>query len=349
MTIRVGAVEEIEIEEAVRQRYGPFFGSNHAPGGRFANPWGVNIEPGPRKLLRWRLGSNPWAAEKRQGPGPIPREPMPAERFRALGQGGLRVMWLGHATALVAIDDLTLLIDPIFGRAGGVVARAVEAPLLPEALPEVDAVLLSHGHYDHCDRSSLQALARRFGGDTPVLLGLGLGRALPRECQRFVELDWWQSITLETVRLTFVPAQHWYRRSLIDTNRALWGGWWIEGAEGALYHSGDTGFFDEGFDLLREVFGAPDVAMLPTGAYEPRWFMGPQHMPPEDSARAAERLGARQLIPIHWGTFDLSDEPLCQGLDLLEAAIEEQSLDAELLVRLEHGGSARFDAGARTA
>jgi L-ascorbate metabolism protein UlaG (beta-lactamase superfamily) len=309
--------------------------------GRFANPWEAPPRPGLRDVFRWQMGRE--RGEKRVVAQPLAAAPL--EAFGALPDA-FRVLWLGHASFLIELEGTRLLVDPVFGRAGGLVPRVTELPFPPDALPRPHAVLLTHGHHDHLDARSVRALARRFGPELLFVAPRGLGRALPRECRRVVELDWWQEIAVESARVCLVPAQHWHRRGLFDEDRALWGGYVMRGASPgarAVYHSGDTGYF-EGFRAIGQVFPALDVAILPLGAYEPRWFMGSQHMPPEASAQAFADLGAAHFVGMHWGTFDLSDEGVDDGPRLLDRVVDEEPrFDARRFHVLRHGGSLGLD------
>ena len=309
----------------------------HQAEGRFHNPWGVNVEASVTRLLRWQTQGNPWRSRKRTAPA-VSVDPDPAGAWGAREPQG-RVCWLGHASLLVEIDGLTVLIDPVFGWAGPV-PRKAPTPWAPADLPHVDVVAISHGHYDHLDAGSVKQLADRFGPDLVIALPLGLERSLPRAARpcRVVALDWWQALTVRGVDVCLVPAQHWHRRSLGDTNRAFWGGWVVRGSR-SVYHSGDTGSFD-GFAAIGHVFPDLDLAVLPVGAWEPRWFMGDQHMDPDGSIRAFTAVGAARLLAMHWGTFDLTDEPLDEGPDELRRAAERAGIpfDDRFSV-LAHGAS----------
>ena len=311
----------------------------HQEGATFFNPWGRWERPGVDKMLRWKLGSNAFRAEKRTPPE-LPRVPDPMAAWRSLPEGA-RVLWLGHASVLVEIDGLHVLIDPVFGRVGGLMARATPLPLAPDDLPEIDVVMLTHGHMDHCDLASLRWLGARHP-DALFVVPRGLERVLPAACARRLPLDWWEHTTVRGVDLHLVPAQHWHSRGF-DVNAALWGGVVIRGSR-TLYHSGDTGAFG-GFEAIGRVFPGIDVAVLPLGAYEPRWFMASQHMSPEASVQAWVDLGARRFLGMHWGTFDLTDEPLDHGPRvLLPSLLAERGLDPARVHVVPHGASLGFGA-----
>jgi L-ascorbate metabolism protein UlaG (beta-lactamase superfamily) len=232
-----------------------------------------------------------------------------------------RLTWLGHASFLVQLDGASLLVDPIFSRKiAGFIPRNVPAPLSPADVPPIDAVLVSHSHYDHLDTPSVRAVGAR------TFAGLGMQRLLPCE-----ELDWWETASVtEQVRVTFVPAQHWSRRRFSDTNRALWGGFVVEGSSGSVYHSGDTAYFG-GFAEIGHRFPGLHAALLPIGAYDPPWFMQKQHMNPEQAVQAFVDLGARLFVAMHWGTFKLTDEALDEPPRRLRAEWARRALPPDKL------------------
>ncbi|QDG49706.1 MBL fold metallo-hydrolase [Persicimonas caeni] len=293
--------------------------AEHCEGGKFFNPW-RNVSPGsPIDLLKWQLSSNPWADEKQREE---PLQPIPTALDDFAGMPSPKVLWIGHASFLVELDGFRAVVDPVFGGASAFVPRKAPTPFDVEELPHVDAVLITHGHYDHLDRASLKRLAAEQGSDTTVVVPLGLGSVIPDGFERVVEVDWWTAVDFGGVDATLVPAQHWHRRGLADTNKALWGGWVLQGTH-TLYHAGDSGYFG-GFEVIGEVYPEIELAMLPVGAYEPRWFMRPQHMNPEESLQAFDDLGAAHFAAMHWGTFDLTDEPLRQGAERLQGLVREQ-------------------------
>ena len=220
--------------------------------------------------------------------------------------------WIGHATFYVRMDAAAFLTDPVYSERASPLAFAGPRRLVPpgvplEALPRLDFVLLSHDHYDHTDLPTVRRLAVR---GVPFVVPTGVAGLVTRAGGRVAaELGWWQAATVGSVRVTCVPARHFSGRGLTDRNRRLWAGFVVAGKTRRLYHSGDTALFD-GFAEIGRRAGPIDLACLPIGAYEPRAIMGPIHLNPEEAVRAALDLGARATVGMHFGTFDLADEPL---------------------------------------
>lgn len=279
---------------------------------------------GVKELLKWQVTER-LAGRRRSNPSRAPVPTVAPDLVKlatppAPGQPA-RLTWLGHASFLVQLDGVSLLLDPVLMPAiNGVIRRNVPPGVPLERLPPIDASLVSHSHYDHLDNPSLRRVKAR------VIAGTGIGRIVrPLPCE---ELGWWQSARVGPVTVTFVPSQHWSKRSLFATNDTLWGGFVVDGSTARLYHSGDTAYFD-GFAEIGRRFPGIDAAMLPIGAYDPDWFMERQHMNPEQAARAFTDLGARTFVAMHWGTFKLTDEALTEPPQRLHAEWERRALPPE--------------------
>ncbi len=303
-------------------------GAHHGARGRFRNPWPPHpdAESRPGGFLSWmwdRFGAdlppNPATDE-------IPRGTPDPARPRA-GPREIRLTLVGHATFLLQVGGLNLLTDPIWTRRAGPYS-ALGGPRLTgpgmalEALPPLDGVILSHGHYDHLDARTVRMIVDRFGGSLPWYTPLGYAAWLRRRGVReVVELDWWQETRRDgpvgPVRLVCLPARHWTRRALA-ANRALWASWAVlepgpdasdaPRAPRGVYFGGDSAY-GPSFQEIGERLGPFRAVLLPIGAYAPRWFMAPSHMDPEEAVRAYRDLGGRgAFVGMHWGTFRLSDE-----------------------------------------
>ena len=300
-----------------------------------------NLDPdGPHSfanVLRWQM------SRRRLPPPPVAETRLPAlsnNDGAALRSGQDTLTWIGHSTVLVQLDGLTLLCDPVWSlRISRVVPRLTPPGLALGVLPPIDAVLLSHNHYDHLDLPTL----RRIGKHVPLFVPAGLRRWFVRQGWRQVtELGWWDSAALGPLRLSFVPAQHWSRRTPWDTNHSWWGGWVIEGSQ-RIYFAGDSAAFS-GFAEIGARFPGLDWAALPIGAYEPRWIMEQSHMNPEEAVAAFGAVGAEMFLPIHYGTFRLTDEPLGQPPLRLRAAWAAAGLAPERLWVPELGATRRLAA-----
>lgn len=246
-----------------------------------------------------------------------------------------RLTWLGHASWLVQLDGVSLLIDPVFSDSiGPGVQRLVPPALTVEQLPPIDAQLVTHNHRDHLDVPSLRGVGR------PVIGGLGLTKFFARYDLRCTELEWWAEARVGEVSVRFVPAQHWSRRGLSDANETLWGGFVIAGSTARIYHSGDTAYFD-GFSEIGRRAGPIDAALLPIGAYDPAWFMSKQHMNPEEATQAFVDLSARHFFAMHHGTFKLTDEPLAEPPERLATEWQRRALVPATCHVLPIGGTHR--------
>ena len=253
-----------------------------------------------------------------------------------------RLTWIGHASFLASIGGRRFLIDPVFSdRLARLLPRRCPPGVLPQQVPAIDAALISHSHYDHLDKPSVLALPR----DVALVAPLGVGALLRAWGRlRVFELDWWQSLELDRVRITLVPSRHWSRRWFTDTNQTLWGGFVIESDGVRVYHAGDSAWFD-GFAEIGRRFPDIDAAMLPIGAYDPAWFMEHHHLNPEQAGDAFLALRARQLVPMHWGTFRLTDEPLVEPAERLRRWWDERSFEGRRLRCMAVGETITVDGG----
>ncbi len=249
------------------------------------------------------------------------------------------VTWIGHSTLLVKMNGVYFLTDPHFSERASPFRFAGPKRYTPPArncqsLPAIDFVLISHNHYDHLDKATVNVLAEqgaRFFVPLKVKAWfekLGI--------QNVIELDWWDVIQYRDFTITSVPAQHFSGRSLWDRNRTLWAGWVVSSPEKRFYFAGDSGFFN-GFREIGERLGPLDLAALPIGAYQPRTIMQPVHLDPDEAIHAFLELRARRFVGIHWGTFVLSDEPPSEPQQRVMAAAAARHLDERTIWILKPG------------
>lgn len=254
--------------------------------------------------------------------------------------------WIGHATVLLQVGGLNILTDPVFSERASPLSwlgpkRKTPPAMKAADLPRIDVVIVSHNHYDHLDLPSLQALNAQPGGPPLFLMPLGVGDWLRRHgIDNVAQLDWWQSRQLAGATLHFLPVQHWSARGLFDRFETLWGGWVIESDGGdrmlKLFFTGDTGYSKDFADIRRR-FGRFDVALIPVGAYEPRWFMRHQHVDPAEAVQIHLDLEARRSLGIHWGAFELTDEPLDEPPRALLQALQARGVDTRDFVTTAPG------------
>jgi L-ascorbate metabolism protein UlaG (beta-lactamase superfamily) len=244
-----------------------------------------------------------------------------------LSGGEMRVTFINHSTILLQIGELNIITDPIWSDYASPVQfagpRRHRAPGIRfEDLPPIDLILLSHNHYDHLDTRTLLRLQRRDA--CTVFCPLGVARRVYRLGFRsLVEMDWWQQQQFRDVTVHCVPAQHFSARTPFDRNRTLWCGFQIEALEGGVLFAGDTGMGPH-FAEIASRFAPPSLALLPIGAYRPRWFMGPVHMGPEEAIEAHAILQPLATVPIHHGTFSLADDGETEPVDHLRSLLQHR-------------------------
>lgn len=322
----------VEGERSARVRASPQFRS-----GRFEN----TTPQTPRGyaqlwdyLQRQTLGS-----EVRTPPTPIPVVRPVLENHAGRAPPGLRVIWFGHASVYLELDGLRLMADPILSDYASPLAgigpkRFHPPPLALDALPKIDAVVISHDHYDHLDVRTIKHLA---AAGAHFFVPLGIGAHLERwqvPGAQFTELDWWQSAEVGGITITSTPVRHYSGRGMRDGNATLWSSWVVAGPTHRVYFSGDTGF-GEHFQAIGDRLGPFDLSMLKIGAYGPGQTWRDIHMEPEEAVKAHIALKARRMLPVHWGTFNLAfhawDEPIeravaagrDQGVDLVTPRVGE--------------------------
>lgn len=290
-------------------------------------------------LLKWRLGERPFKTEKENDKQRI--EVLDPTGFLQSDRDG--ILWLGHASFFIRTGGKSLLLDPVFGDPS-FITKYVDAPSPLEKIKNVDYILLSHDHRDHTDETTLKQVFQKFP-NAEVLAGLGAEDLLndwKTPTNKMQTAGWYQQFQTNTgdLKIFFLPIRHWSRRDLFDTNKRLWGGYVIQSAGKTIYFGGDSGYGSH-YKEAGELFPKIDYFLIGIGAYEPRWFMQPNHNNPADAVQAFADAKAETLIPMHYGTFDLSDEPPSQPLKLLRTEAEKAGI-ADKVKALKIGESIEF-------
>jgi L-ascorbate metabolism protein UlaG (beta-lactamase superfamily) len=283
--------------------------SDHSDGRRFHNR---DLKSAPEPTF-WEEVKVAWVLKTKHQNWPERFESTPTDVPKEPVLRGFRVLWIGHAGTLIQTPTLNILTDPIlFDRIDPRLfpTKTVTHPgVRLESLPHIDLILISHDHYDHLDLKSIHAICDRQPGNPPTfLVGLGVGAVLKKAgISSYTELDWNDSLTVKDTKVYFLEAVHTSRRSISDTNKALWGSFLIDSPHGRVYFAGDTAY-GKHFKDIYERFGAPTISLLPIGAYEPRWFMYRMHMNPNDAVLAHQDLHSQHSIAIHFGLLDMASE-----------------------------------------
>mgnify|MGYP005841111219 CR=1 FL=1 len=325
----------------------PSRAGEHWLDGKFRNPhlqaksrWG--------DFWRWRLGFGP-QEQSALPPATVPAyQPQPLiPDLNSLNHADprkIQLTWLGHTTFLIQVAGVNILTDPMFSERASPLSfagpkRLVPPPLRPTQLPPIQAVVISHNHYDHLDQASVSAL----GPQVNFLVPLGLAAWFQRTgLPKVQELDWWQTASLGPIRYHCVPAQHFSMRRPFDANRTLWAGWVLETPAGKIYFAGDTGYSPD-FQEIGRRLGPMRLALIPIGGYMPRWFMRPMHLDPPEAVQVYRDVRAQQAIGMHWGTFKLTEEPLGEPPLYLQQVLRQQELSPEQFLVLRIGETRVFE------
>jgi L-ascorbate metabolism protein UlaG (beta-lactamase superfamily) len=273
-----------------------------------------------KTILKWQLSKSFRKAQWQHSVLPIiPQERLPEGEY---------ILWLGHASLWLNIGDTTVAIDPVLGD---ILLHKRHSPLpIPKEKLHADLILITHAHYDHYDNASIHYLLKQ-NPNTIIIAPQGFWRYLKGdiERERCFELEWWESLMVRGLFITLTPSRHWSKRTPFDTNKALWGGYVIQNADHTLYHAGDSAY-GEHFKEIGEKFDI-DEAFLPIGAYRPEAIMKHNHLNPPEALQAASDVSAKRVIPIHYGTFILSDEPIDEPIEWFERLTPEQSVKKKIL------------------
>ncbi len=317
--------------------------SDHFDGKKFFNP-GLPFKKTFLDLLRWQAQSRLFHRKSwdTHHSNCFKAQPLSQTQINELG-----VTFINHATLLIQMDGKNILTDPVFSHRLGPVSfvgphRYRPAGMKLEELPQIDLVLVSHNHFDHMDSRSLAFLHRRWNPDFLCALGdqkhlqkFGIPRA------KIHPMDWWEAFSIQNLKLSFLPAQHWSGRGLHDRMTTVWGGFWLHGSTHQVLFAGDSGYGPH-FGEIYKRLGTPDLSLLPIGAYEPRWFMKDQHMNPAEAVQAHVDLRSKKSMGIHFGTWQLTDESEDQPAIDLKMALQLKEISEQNFLIPQNGQSFIF-------
>jgi N-acyl-phosphatidylethanolamine-hydrolysing phospholipase D len=295
-------------------------------------------------VLLWQLGRL-----RKSVPGPDAYNFPLAENdpaFLAANRATTTFTWIGHATILLQLAGKNILTDPQFSDRAAPVQwagpkRVVPPGLTLDDLPPIDLVLITHDHFDSLDEGSIRRLVNRtHGAETRFIVPLETGSLLRKwgvSFRNIHELDWWDEIGIDSLDIAAIPLQHWGKRGMLYRNERLWAGWVVRTEDFRFCFVGDSGYSAELFQEIGKRLGPFDLAAVPIGAYEPRWFMAKSHVDPEEAVKIHQDIRSRRSIAIHWGTFILTDEPLDEPPARLKEALGKHSLSLDEFLVLRHG------------
>jgi L-ascorbate metabolism protein UlaG (beta-lactamase superfamily) len=311
--------------------------SDHFDGQIFFNPGGT--PPGSfRNLLRWQF-----SGEKKDWPASRPSPFAKAKPAASVAQNQMVITHIGHASFLFQISGVNILVDPVWSERTSPVSfagpkRVNEPGIVFDDLPKIDVVIITHNHYDHMDIATIKRLVADH--NPTIITPLGNDTIIKADAPeaKLVAMDWGQAYQLDRMTFYCEPCHHWSARGSRDRRHALWAAFVIESDAGRLYHIGDTGFHSGiNYEMARSKFGSFDVATLPIGAYEPRWFMQGQHQNPDEAVEGLKLLNAKRALGHHWGTVQLTDEAIDAPKDALAHALEKAGISPETFIPMQAG------------
>jgi len=293
---------------------------------RYTNLDDVDTHKTLRDMIRWQKERS---ENKKDLSAVIEQAPSKETEKISTNRSETSITWIGHSTFLIQINGLNILTDPVWAKRMGFQNRLTEPGITLRELPAIDVVFISHGHYDHLDFATI----RRLKGNPTYFVPIGLSSKFKiRGYKKVIEAEWFDSFVLEGMTFSFVPAQHWTKRTLTDTNTSHWGGWIIESEHHAIYFVGDTGYF-RGFQDIAKRFTI-DTVLMPIGAYEPEWFMKESHLTPEDAVKGFLEIAGTTFIPMHYGAYHLADDTGPEAIERLEAEWKKLQLGEDRLKKL---------------
>ena len=312
--------------------------SDHFDGRRFINPGSIKAK-GFREVLKWMVA-------REQGEWkevPAGHGEKPASHF----DNGIRITFVNHSTFLIQVDGVNILTDPVFSERTSPVQwagpRRMRPPgILLEDLPAIDVLILSHNHWDHLDIAAVKKIHALH--HPKIITPLGVKAFLDREgVTGAKDIDWWQEVEINTLlKIQSVPAQHFSGRGTFDRDATLWCGYVIHRRGGNIYFAGDTGYNDQTFKEIGERCAPIQVALLPIGAYKPKWFMSPIHCSPEEAVKIHREVRSKNSIATHFGTFPLADDGQTEPVAELNKALQEAGIDSETFLVLKEGVPREF-------